>query len=71
MSAPEQDSQRRQGRQALFVIIGATVGWVGLNLVGGALGMDPRYAFLADFAALAAFFWAFIVMLRLWLRRTK
>ena len=53
------------------MIIGATIGWVGLNLVGGALGMDPRYAFLADFAALAAFFWAFIVMLRLWLRRTK
>ncbi|WP_184010687.1 DUF5337 family protein [Rubricella aquisinus] len=65
----QDDSTRRQGRQAMFVIIIAFSAWVVLNLIGGQIGLDARYAFLADFAALAALAWALIVLIRIWLKR--
>ena len=37
--------------------------------VGGAMGWDARYAFLADLAALAAFFWALVVTYQIWRKR--
>ena len=40
--------------------------WVGLQWLGGRLGWEARYAFLIDFAALAAFVWALIVTWRIW-----
>jgi uncharacterized membrane protein len=63
------DSQRRQGRQAFFVIIATVIAWVAINLAGGPLGIPARFVFLADFAALAAFLWALIVLIRLWRAR--
>ena len=60
------NSQRKQGRLAFFVIIATGIVWVGINLTGPALGLPVRFAFLADFAALAAFLWAFLVLLRVW-----
>ena len=59
----------RQGRQAFFVIIGTVILWVAINLAGGPLGIPARFVFLADFAALAAFLWALIVLVRLWRAR--
>ncbi|MBB5515718.1 hypothetical protein FHS89_001738 [Rubricella aquisinus] len=53
----------------MFVIIIAFSAWVVLNLIGGQIGLDARYAFLADFAALAALAWALIVLIRIWLKR--
>ncbi|MGB0499005.1 MAG: DUF5337 family protein [Rubricella sp.] len=55
----------RQGRTATIVIVVAFSLWVLLNLIGGRLGLDPRYAFLADFAAMAALAWSVIVLLRI------
>ena len=63
----EQDmALARQARLAGAVMAVAIVLWVGLQFVGGQLGWQARYAFLVDFAALAAFAWGLIVTFRIW-----
>lgn len=59
----------RQSRLVAIVIAGATLLWLVLQWVGGALGWPARFAFLIDMAALAAFVWAFVVTWRLWRAR--
>ncbi len=59
-------SGSRQGRIVAVVIAVAMILWLAVQWAGGALGLDPRYAFLADFAALAAFAWALIVTWQIW-----
>lgn len=67
---PGQEEQlASQARLAAIVIAAAGVVWVAGNFLGGRLGWDPRYAFLLDFAALAAFVWALIVAWRVWRRQ--
>jgi membrane protein implicated in regulation of membrane protease activity len=53
---------------ALVIAVGMVV-WLGGQWLGGRLGLDPRFAFLMDFAALAAFVFAFVVVWRVWRRR--
>ena len=43
--------------------------WMGAQWVGGKIGLEARYAFLFDFAALAAFFWALVVTYQIWRKR--
>ena len=59
----------RQARFVALVIAGTMVLWIGAQWVGGALGWAARFAFLFDFAALAAFIWAFAVAYRIWRKR--
>ncbi|PRX32698.1 hypothetical protein SAMN05216257_10679 [Meinhardsimonia xiamenensis] len=59
-------SLARQGRLVAAVIAVTAVLWLAAQWLGGKLGLPPRYAFLFDFAALAAFLWALIVGWRLW-----
>ncbi|MXU65602.1 DUF5337 family protein [Oceanomicrobium pacificus] len=69
---PDQtEQQRRQTRQAAIVIAVAFLGWMGVSFLGGQLGLPVRYAFLADFAALAALAWALIVLFRVWRQRQQ
>jgi uncharacterized membrane protein len=42
--------------------------WMGAQWVGGQVGLEARYAFLFDLAALAAFFWALVVTYQIWRR---
>lgn len=58
-----------QARLAALVIAGTMLLWMGLSWLGGKLNWNPRYAFLIDLAAIAAFVWALIVTWRLWQRR--
>lgn len=58
-----------QARLAAGVIAAAGVLWVVGNVLGGEMNWAPRYAFLLDFAAMAAFVWAMIVAWRVWRRR--
>ncbi|MDE3079695.1 MAG: DUF5337 domain-containing protein [Paracoccaceae bacterium] len=67
---PSEDAHlAKQARLAAIVIVVAALLWVGGNILGGQLGLNPRYAFLLDFAAIAAFVWALIVTWRVWNRR--
>ena len=59
----------RQARLVGVVMAVAIVAWVVLQWVGREFGWDPRYAFLMDFSALAAFGWALIETFRIWRQR--
>ena len=63
-SSPRQ--QRGQVRTAAIVAIATMIVWLALSWLGGAVGLETRYAFLLDFAAMAAFVWVIAVALRAW-----
>ena len=68
---PKERAQAVQMRLAAVVIAVAMIAWVGGQWLGGRLDVDPRYAFLLDFAALAAFAFAFVVIWRVWRQRQQ
>jgi hypothetical protein len=59
----------RQARMVAFVIAGTMILWMVAQWLGGRLGLPARFAFLFDFAALAAFFWAMVVTYQIWRQR--
>lgn len=66
----EQDRQHaRQVRLVAVVLVATMAVWMLLSWAGGVYGWAPRFAFLFDFLALAAFAWALIVTFRLWRQR--
>lgn len=70
MGAPLQDdSLKRSARLVAFVIAGTMLLWMGAQWLGGKIGLEARYVFLFDLAALAAFFWALVVTYQIWRRR--
>nr|WP_318248271.1 DUF5337 family protein [Xinfangfangia pollutisoli] len=56
-------------RLVAIVISVTMILWMGAQWLGGQFGWDSRYAFLLDFAALAAFFWALVVTYQIWRTR--
>lgn len=59
----------RKARLVAIVLV-ATIGlWMGTQVLGSVLGLNPRYVFLIDFAALAAFVWSLFVIFQLWQAR--
>lgn len=63
------DKHNAQARLASIVILVAMSGWMLVTFLGGKFGLPERFAFLADFAALAAFAWSFIVLIKVWRKR--
>ncbi len=55
------DKLAKQGRIVGVVIAVTMVAWLGANWLGPKLGMPGRFAFLFDFAAIAALIWALVV----------
>lgn len=60
----------RQAKLVALVMCVAIVAWVLLQVIGREYGWQARFAFLIDFAALAAFAWALIVTFRIWRARS-
>ncbi len=71
MAAPSADEMRlaRKARLVAIVMVATIVAWMLAQLIGGAAGLPTRYAFLFDFAALAAFVWALAVTWQIWRAR--
>ena len=76
MARPVSDSPRarntadaRQMRLVSVVIAVTMVAWLGIQWLGGQLGLPGKYAFLADFAAIGAMIWSLLVTWRIWRRR--
>lgn len=63
--------QKNQTRLASIVIVVAMIGWMLVNFFGGKMGLPARFAFLADFAAMAAFAWSLIVLFKVWRQRQE
>lgn len=59
----------RQGKLLALIVAATMLLWMAAQWLGGALGLDPRYVFLFDMLALAAFAWVIIVGLQLWRKR--
>jgi drug/metabolite transporter (DMT)-like permease len=68
---PDEAALLRQTRTAAIVIAVAGVLWLVLPQIGSEIGLPTRYVFLIDFAALAAFFWALVVLFRVWRQRQR
>ena len=51
------------------VIVLAALLWLGVEYLGGQMNWPPKFVFLADLSAGAAFLWAMIATYRLWRKR--
>ena len=60
-----------EARLIAVVIALAMVLWVGAEYLGGVMAWPPKFIFLADLSAGAAFLWALVATLRLWRKRQK
>jgi len=71
MTPPTDQDQRsaREGRMAALVIAATMVLWLAVQWLGGRMGWQARFVFLADLAAIAAFIWALVVTWRIWQRQ--
>lgn len=69
MASDKDKAIARQGRIAALVVAGAMLFWLVAQWAGPQLGLAGRYALLIDFAAMAAFVWAFVVALQIWRAR--
>ncbi len=47
----------RQVRLVAIVLVGTIVLWMGAQFLGGKLGLETRFVFLFDLAAIAGFVW--------------
>jgi Family of unknown function (DUF5337) len=56
----------RQARLVGIVLAATMVLWMGAQWLGGQLGLETRYVFLFDLAAIAAFVWAMVVTYQIW-----
>lgn len=65
------NQQKAQTRLASIVIVVAVIGWMLVNFLGGKMGLPAKFAFLADFAAMAAFAWSLIVLFKVWRQRRE
>lgn len=73
-AAPPVDPVRQaldslQIRIAACVMAGSMVLWMLLQWLGARMGWEARWAFLIDFAAIAALVWSLAVTWRIWRRR--
>ncbi len=67
----DRNDQQKQTRLAAIVILVTFPAWMGVSWLGGKMGWEPRYAILADLAALAALFWAMVVLFQIWRARQR
>ena len=65
---PDTTALRRDARLIAFVIAGTMLAWMAAQWLGGKMGLEARYVFLFDLAALAAFAWALVVTFQIWRR---
>lgn len=69
MSEASDKALARKGQTVGLVIAVTMVLWLAAQWVGPALGLPGRFALLFDFAALAALFWAMVVIFQMWQAR--
>ncbi len=66
MAPKNEDPTSGRIKTAAIVIMVTMLGWMGATWIGGMIGLPTRFAFLFDLAALAAFFWALVVLYQVW-----
>jgi hypothetical protein len=66
---PKEMAIAKQARLVAVVLAVTMLLWMGVQVIGGEMGWQPRFVFLFDFAALAAFLWALVVTYQIWRAR--
>ncbi|MEM9709456.1 MAG: DUF5337 domain-containing protein [Pseudomonadota bacterium] len=67
---PDRDERlARQARLASVVIACTMIFWMAAQWFGGKLGLEARFVFLFDMAALAGLLWALFVTWQVWKKR--
>ena len=69
LSPDQEEALARKSRLVAVVITVAMLLWMGAQWLGGRIGLQTRYAFLFDLAALAALAWAMINTYQIWRTR--
>ncbi|MBI1172067.1 hypothetical protein GC209_11760 [bacterium] len=67
--AEPKDHGMAEARVIAVVIAGAMILWMGFQTLSWQLQWPPKYVFLADLSAGAAFLWAMVATYRLWRKR--
>ncbi|MBV1868102.1 MAG: DUF5337 domain-containing protein [Marinosulfonomonas sp.] len=69
---PDEDQQlAKRARMVALVVAATMLLWIGAQFLGRKIGLEARFAFLFDLAALAGFFWAAYVAIQIWRRRRE
>lgn len=63
---PAELRRARQARLVAIVLAATMLLWMGAQFFGGQLGLEARFVFLFDLAAIAAFAWALVVTYQIW-----
>ncbi|MBN8632274.1 MAG: DUF5337 domain-containing protein [Rhodobacterales bacterium] len=63
---PAELRRAQQARLVAIVLAATMVLWMGAQFFGGQLGLEARFVFLFDLAAIAAFVWALVVTYQIW-----
>jgi hypothetical protein len=63
---PADVRRARQARLVGIVLAVTIILWMGAQFLGGQLGLETRFVFLFDLAAIAAFVWALVVTYQIW-----
>jgi hypothetical protein len=53
-------------RLVAIVLVGTMLLWMAAQFLGGKLGLETRFVFLFDLAAIAGFVWALVVTYQIW-----
>ena len=71
MPRPTDDEMRlaRRARLVGTVMVATMLLWFAAQWIGGTLGLAPRFVFLIDLMALAAFAWALVNVFWIWRAR--
>jgi hypothetical protein len=63
---PADVRRARQARLVGIVLAVTIILWMGAQFLGGQLGLETRFVFLFDLAAIAAFVWSLVVTYQIW-----
>lgn len=69
LNPDQEEALARKARMVAVVITVAMLLWMGVQWLGGRIGLETRYVFLFDLATLAAFIWAMINTYQIWRTR--
>lgn len=69
MMAAAHDPGSAQARLIAVVLVLTAVLWLGVNYLGSQMDWPPKFIFLADLSAGAAYLWALVATARLWRKR--
>lgn len=71
MGSEQEIAIARKARMVGVVMAITMVVWLGAQWIGGKADLPVRFVFLLDFAALAAFVWAFVNIYQIWRARQQ